>query len=299
MATQELFSRHDPRRMLALALDPAGRTSPSGRTVAIQIGRLDRRRAGLARTGIAAVAASPRHLRRGRMALRPVAPARTSRLARPIGRSLPRGSFACDPERVRRPQYATRCTCSAKTSVPSIPSHRKARSTFGSAATIFRLGGARALQPPNTKLTCEAQTTRVIIRFWLRMAILLLVRGIQQHPLRSNPDFVALDVHRAQRGAGNAEARRTARVRSSTTGTKRSLTRPLLPVHRIRRITYRVETLSPYAAPMRSPAPAQSNSYPLPTIFAGMRQAISVCSSALTFTSRTAESMIRRQAGSQ
>ncbi len=28
-------------------------------------------------------------------------------------------------------------------------------------------------QPPNTQLTREAQTARVIIRFWLRMAILL------------------------------------------------------------------------------------------------------------------------------
>ena len=72
------------------------------RRAADRVGRMDRRSAGADRSGIAAMAGPPSRLRRWRMALRAVAPARTAGLAGSANRNPSRRPGAGDPERVRR-----------------------------------------------------------------------------------------------------------------------------------------------------------------------------------------------------
>src|ERR1700755_2640068 len=106
------------------------------------------------------------------MALRTVAPARTARLARSAGRGLPHGSFACDPDRAGRSK-ARRCARlrrkHSRTFFPHRPNARPA-----ALLRQLHVRPASVAPQPDTNLTREAQTIRVIVRFWLRMIILLV-----------------------------------------------------------------------------------------------------------------------------
>ena len=99
--TAELMSDIIRSFLPALSIDRPDRQDRPYRA-ADPVRRLDRCGAGADRPGTAAMAGSPRRLRRGRMVLRAVAPTRIAGLARSIDRGPSCRPGAGDPERLRR-----------------------------------------------------------------------------------------------------------------------------------------------------------------------------------------------------
>ena len=167
------------------------------------------------------------------MALRAVARARTSGMARSIDRSPSRGSAAGDPERVRRGPAHQRAV------EPDQRPHRAARRERALRAGVlrqFRLSrrptDVRAstvfAQLPNL----DARTCRIDPG----AGSLLPANGhpghlrrVRQHRLRQKPGRAAVDVRpsSAPSSAPSGASRRSTRV--SITGMKRWPTRPVLP----------------------------------------------------------------------
>ncbi len=158
------------------------------------------------------------------MVLRAVARARTSRMARSIDRSPACGFAAGDSERVRRGPAHQRAVEPDQRSRRA--ARRRARSTSRSAATISRkaaideLSEFRTLaQLPN--LPRELRSTQVLVRFGLRMIILVVFAAFGGIGFgRSLAALLWMSIILSA-VVGADEARAAVRSAFSITGTKR------------------------------------------------------------------------------
>ena len=157
------------------------------------------------------------------MALRAVARARTSRLARSIDRGPARGFAAGDPERVRRRPAHQRAVDAGPASPPCRAT--PTRSTRRSAAIISR----KREQPNRVGVSSLGAISRSTARteidpgdgsLWPANRHPGYFRRVRQHRLRQKPCGAAVDVHRPQRRRRHREARAAASTPRSITGTK-------------------------------------------------------------------------------